>query len=397
MALTGLLATATYGVVSKVGERPSQAARQGASHSVPVTVEPATKGDIPVHLTGLGSVVPIKTVLVKSLVDGQLMTVQFREGQIVRKGDVLATVDPRPFEVQLTQAEGQMVRDQALLANARLDLKRYQDLIKTDAVPQQQLDTQESLVRQYEGTVKMDQGQIDNAKLQLTYARITAPVNGRLGLRQVDPGNIVHASDTTGLVVITQLQPIDVVFTIPEDNLPAVMGRLRAGETLSVEVYDRQGTTKLGAGALVTADNEIDPTTGTVKLKAQFPNGDYALFPNQFVNATLLLAVRRGATLIPSAAIQHGSQGTFVYVVNTSDVVAVRPVTLGPDDGAHVAVDAGVSPGERVVVDGADKLREGAKVQIAGPQASPAAQNVSQTGGARRHQHARAAAPAATP
>jgi multidrug efflux system membrane fusion protein len=302
------------------------------------------------------------------------MKVHFQEGQVVRAGDLLAEIDPRSYEAQLSQAEGQLARDQALLANAMIDLERYRLLFKQDSIAKQQLDTQESLVRQYEGTLKVDRAAIDTAKLMLSYCRITAPVSGRLGLRQVDAGNIVRASDQGGLVVITQLQPVTVVFTIPEDNVRNVMRKLRAREKMPVEAWDRADKIRLAGGALLTADNQIDTTTGTVKLKAQFANEDYGLFPNQFVNARLLLEVKKGVTSIPSAAVQRGRQGTFVYVVKDDGSVTVRNVTLGPAQGEVTSVESGIAPGERVVVDGADKLREGAKVDTeAGSRPPPGA------------------------
>lgn len=347
--------------------QPQPATRAGASaRAVPVRAEAAKVGDLEVYLDGLGSVTAV-AVTVKTRVDGQLMKVLFREGQMVKTGEILAEIDPRPYQVQLDQAQGQMAHDQALLQNAQLDLVRYRQLFAEDSIAKQQLDTQAALVHQYEGSIKMDQSQIENAKLQLIYCRITAPLGGRVGLRQVDPGNIVHATDSNGLVVITQLQPITVVFSIPEDNLPAVMTKLQAGDKLPVDAYDRAGTTKLATGTLLTVDNQIDPSTGTVKLKAQFPNEDDALFPNQFVNARMLLNVIHGATIIPGAAIQRGTQGTYVYVVKADGTVTVRLVKLRPTQGENVAVNSGLTPGETVVVDGADKLREGANVELITP------------------------------
>jgi len=332
---------------------------KAASLPMPVFVVPARKGDMNLYLTGLGSVTPLNNVTVRSRVDGQLMSVHFREGQNVSKGSLLASIDPRPFQVQLTQAEGQMARDRELLNNARLDLERYRTLWKQDSIPRQQLDTQEALVRQYEGAVKVDQGQIDNARLQLTYSRITAPISGRAGLRLVDPGNMVHATDAGGLLTITQMQPIAVVFPLPEDSLPQVLNRMKSGR-LGVEAFDREMKLNLSAGELTTVDNQIDPTTGTVKLKATFANRGGELFPNQFVNIRLLVDVK----IVPSAAIQKSPQGLFAFVLNPDKTVAMRTVKTGISQGGETSIVEGLAVGEQVVVDGAERLRDGSKVEV---------------------------------
>jgi multidrug efflux system membrane fusion protein len=333
----------------------------------PVTAVAAKLGDMHIIQGGLGTVNALKTVTVKVRVDGQLQSVLFREGQLVQAGEVLAQIDPATYQAQLLQVEGQMARDQALLANARIDLERYRMLLAQDSVAKQQLDAQESLVRQYEGVVKADQGQLDNARLQMGYTKVTAPIAGRLGLRQVDAGNMVRATDANGLVVITQIDPVSVLFTIPQDSLPRVLARLKNGERLGVEVWDREEKIKLATGFLLSVDNQIDVATGTVKLKAQLPNAEGNLFPNQFVNVRMTVDTRRDAVLIPIAAVQRGTQGAVVYVVKEDKTVTMRPLKLGTVEKDSVAVEAGVVPGELVVTDGIDRLREGAKVDVIVP------------------------------
>ena len=364
---------ATPGTEKSAGKGGGKGGKGGRRDAnVPVVAVPAATADVGVLLDGLGSVTPIATVTVRSRIEGQLMRLNFKEGQLVRQGDLLAEIDPRAAQVQLATAEGTLARDQALLKNAQLDLERYRTLFKQDSIARQQLDTQDALVRQYEATLKVDHAAIDSARLQLVYSRITAPVSGRIGLRQVDIGNIVRAGDANGIVVITQLQPITVIFSIPEDNLPPVMKKLQAGEKLPATAFDRSGKTQLAAGMLITADNQIDPATGTVKLKAQFANEDLALFANQFVNVRLLVDTKRGATVIPAAAVQRGTPGTFVYAVDAATkAVSVRKVTLGPVQGEMVSVEQGIAPGTLVVVDGADRLREGAVVEMVVRDTSP--------------------------
>jgi multidrug efflux system membrane fusion protein len=339
-------------------------AQNDAQRPLPVMAVATRKADMDVNLRGLGTVIPVNTVTVRSQVSGQLLRVHFEEGQIVKAGTLLAEIDPRPFEVQLMQAEGQLARDEALLRNAESDLIRYKLLLSQDSIADQQVTTQESLVQQYKGTVKTDRGQIANAKLQLTYSRVIAPVSGRIGLRLVDQGNMIQSNDVNGMAVITQLQPVTVVFSVPQDNLPAIMKRLRTGEVLPVYAYSQDGKAMLAKGTLLAVDNQIDTTTGTVKIKAKFDNKNNELFPNQFVNAVMKVDTLSGVTVMATAAIQRGSIGTFAYVVKEDKSVNVRPLQLGPTEGENVAVLNGLAPGEFVVVVGGDKLREGTKVEI---------------------------------
>jgi len=335
-----------------------------ANMAQPVHVATATQGEMPVVLTALGTVTPLATVTVLPQLSGVLQDVYFKEGQMVRKGDVLAQIDPRPYEISLRNAEGTLVRDEALLATARLDLKRYQTLLAQDSIASQQVDTQASLVRQYEGTVKSDQANVDSFKLDLIYARITAPVSGRVGLRQVDPGNYVTSGLANGIAVITQLQPISVIFTTSEDNLQQIIQHTQNGEQLSATAYDRSNTRPLEVGSLKTMDNQIDTTTGTVRLRALFDNKDNGLFPNQFVNTRLLVDTIKDAVIVPTSAVLNGSMGPFVYVVKDDNTVTVRPVKPGPVDGERTSIKSGLALGERVVIDGSDRLREGSKITI---------------------------------
>ncbi len=346
---------------------PRAGGRFNASGATPVVSAPVIKGDMPINLSALGTVTSLATVTVRARIGGQLTEVYFIEGQDVNAGDLLAQVDPRPYQVALEQARGQLARDQALLENAKTDLARYQGLVSQGAIGRQQADTQAALVRQYDGTIQTDQAQVDNAQLNLDYTRIQAPISGRVGLRQVDKGNYVQTNDTNGLVVITLLKPITVVFSVPEDNLQAIRQRLNSGASLPVAAYDRGQTKVLANGTLSTIDNLIDTTTGTIKLRAQFDNVDEALFPNQFVNIRLQVDVVKDTPIIPTAAVQRGAPGTFVYVVNDSDpanqTVSVRPVTLGPGEGERVSVASGLQAGEKIVVDGVDRLKDGAKIR----------------------------------
>jgi len=350
---------------------------------VPVALATARNVDMPVRISALGTVTARSTVTVKARVDGLLERVNFREGQLVKAGQVLAQIDAKPFEVQLQQAQGQLERDRAQLQNAQNDLQRYRALLAQDSIAAQQVDNQEALVRQYAATLLSDQAAVDSARLSLSYTKITAPSTGRVGLRQVDAGNMIHASDTNGLVVITEIDPIAVIFPVPQDRLPQVMAQLGAGAQLAVDAYDREGRVKLVSGTLVTADNVIDTTTGTVKLKAEFPNKDAVLFPNQFVNARLLVETQKGAIAVPTSAIQRGAPGTFVYVIKDDNTVTVRAVKTGAVDGELTAITDGLTTGEKVVADGADKLREGARVEpIDRSAAAPARREGAGNGGA---------------
>jgi membrane fusion protein, multidrug efflux system len=340
----------------------------GQGGPVPVSVATASYGDIQLRIPALGTVTPLATVTVRTQISGILQKIAFTEGRLVHQGDLLAQIDPRPYEAAVQQMQGNMRRDQALLANAKLDLQRYVELVKEDSIAVQQLDTQRALVNQYAGTIQSDVGQLETAQVNLAYTRIVSPINGRVGLRQVDQGNYVTPGDANGIVVINQVQPITVIFPIPEDNVPALMRRLRDGATLTADAYDRTNSAKLAEGKLLTLDNAIDTTTGTVKLRAQFDNADGALFPNQFVNVQLLQELLQHQIVIPNSAVRRGAPSgvvtTFVYVVNSDHTVAVRPVTLGVVDGERVAVSSGLKAGEIVVTEGGDRLRDGAQVLL---------------------------------
>lgn len=351
------------------GGKGGAAGGRGPQGPVPVLAATAATKDVGVYLNGLGTVAPLNTVSVRSRVDGQLLRIDFTEGQIVRPGQLLAELDPRPFQVQLMQAQGQKDKDEATLHNAQVDLERYRVLYAQDSIAKQQLDTQAATVAQIQATLKSDQAQIESAQLNLSYARITAPTGGRVGLRQVDVGNIVHASDQNGVVVITQLQPINVLFTLPADQIPQVLPKVHSGQALAVDAYDRDLKHKLATGKLMAVDNQIDPTTGTVRLKAIFPNDNEALFPDQFVNARLLVDVQRGVVTVPAAAIQRSPQSTFVYAVKPDHTVESRNVAPGLTEGEDTVVQSGLQAGDTVVIDGVDKLRPGMKVDlsVAGP------------------------------
>ena len=355
--------------ISQNGTTSTPAARQGrfaAGAATPVGIAAAAKGEIPVVVRALGTVTPLNTVNVKTQITGQLIKVEFKEGQMVKQGDLLAVVDPRPYDVALQQAIGTMQKDEALLKNAQTDLERYKKLVAQDSIARQQYDTQISLVRQYEAALVVDQAQVDAAKLNVTYTKILSPLTGRIGLRLVDQGNYVTMADATSICIIIQVQPISVLFTIPEDSLPQVRARLKAGATLEVRVLDRAQKTELAVGKLDTHDNVIDTTTGTVKLRGTFDNKDEALFPNQFVNVRLLVNTVKDATVVPVAAIQRGQPGTYVYLVKADDTVAIKVVTLGVTDGEKVQITSGLEVGDEVVIDGTDRLRDGAKIRRPG-------------------------------
>jgi membrane fusion protein, multidrug efflux system len=352
--------------------RPAGGGRPAAAPPQPVGSAVIDKGDVRIVLNELGTVTSLDTVTVQTQINGQLQEIGFHEGQVVKKGDFLLQIDPRPYQAALEQAQGTLAHDQGLLAQAQADLKRYQTLGRQDSIAQQQLDDQRYLVQQYTGTVQTDQGTVDNAKLNLVYCHIISPIDGQVGLRQVDQGNYVQTTSTTGLVVVTQMQPISVLFSVPEDNLPDIIQRVRSGATLSVEAYDRANARLLATGQLATLDNLIDTTTGTLKLRAIFANPDEMLYPNQFVNARLLVSTMSDAVRAPVPAVQRGEPGTFVYVINADNTVSVRPIKVGPVDGNFEAVLSGLQPGERVVTDGTDRLRDGATVTIPAPQGARA-------------------------
>jgi multidrug efflux system membrane fusion protein len=336
----------------------------GMSGPMPVVARAASKADVNVVLKALGTVTPLATVTIRTQIPGYLYQVNFTEGQMVKKGDVLAVIDPRPYEAALSQAQGQLLQAQAQLREAQLDLERYTTLVTQDSISKQQVDVQRALVQQYEGLTKTDQAAVDNATLNLAYCHVTAPCDGRVGLRLVDQGNYVTPGDSTGLVLLTQLKPISVIFPAAEDNIPAVLKRLRDGTKISVDAYSRDDSAKLASGSLTTVDNAVDPTTGQFKMRATFPNDDEALFPSQFVVVHMLLDIDKGVTVIPTSAVERGQQGSFVYVVGADSTVTAKSVTLGDSEGERVAVTSGIAVGDRVVVDGADRLKDGMAVLV---------------------------------
>ena len=363
--LAAVAIVATLMLTRAMRAQPAGPARATGPRAVPVVGSAARTGDLGVYQTGLGTVTPVRTVTVRSRVDGELLSVAYREGQFVHAGDLLAQIDPRPFQVQLLQAEGQLARDEAALKNAKVDLERYRVLVEQDSVPRQQLDTQVATVDQLEAALKTDRAQVESAKLNLTYSRIVSPLSGIVGLRLVDPGNMVHGSDQNGLLVITEQQPIAVVFTIAADHLQPVIQQTKAGRHLVVEAWDRDMKQKLATGSLLAIDNQIDQTTGTVRIKALFPNEDFALYPNQFVNARLLVDTVHRAVLVPTAALQRSPQSTYVYVVKPDSTVEMRNVEVQLTEGDDSVLRRGIAPGEVVVIDGVDKLQAGTPVALA--------------------------------
>jgi multidrug efflux system membrane fusion protein len=378
IVLIGLAAGAYYAYRTQYATQPAPTAQRTAPQGAPQSVGAATiaAGDIRVIVNALGTVTPIATVTVQTQINGQFLEVGFTEGQMVKKGDFLAQIDPRPYQLLQAQFEGQLAHDQGVLAQSQIDLTRYQKLAEQNSIARQQYEDQVYIVQQNQGTVKLDQAQIDQQKLNIIYCRIVSPVTGRVGLRLVDPGNYIQTTNATGIAVVTQMQPITVIFPIPEDDLPDILPQLNAGTPLQVFAYDRANVKQLATGRVMALDSQIDTTTGTVKVRAQFDNADNALFPNQFVNAQLLVKTLHNVVTVPTAAIQRGAPGTYVYVINSDNTVSVRPIKAGPTDGPTAAVDSGLSVGERVVVDGTDRLREGARVVVPGARgATPAAGN----------------------
>ena len=362
-------ATTASGATNGQSQRPGPGGPGAGRHGMrgalpPVQAATATKESVPRYLSGLGTVTAANTVTVRSRVDGQLLALHFKEGQQVKAGTLLAEIDPSQFKVSLAQAQGQLAKDQATLANARRDLARYQQLVKTNLVSRQEMDAQQALVNETQGTVKADEAAVASAQLQLDWSRITAPIDGRVGLKQVDIGNQISSGDTTGIVVLTQTHPIDLVFTLPENEIATVVQAQKAGQPLNVEAWDRTNKQQLSRGALLSLDNQIDATTGTIKLKARFDNQDDTLFPNQFVNARMLVSTQQDAVVIPAAALQMGNEGNFVWVLNEKGLVSKHTVTTGIQDSQKVVIAAGLSAGDRVVTDGIDRLTEGAKVEV---------------------------------
>jgi len=381
LVLLGLAAVVWW---TRQGGAPQQGG--GGRNAAPMSIVPEVvgTGDIGINLNGLGTVTSLATITVRTQISGYLMRVVFTEGDEVKKGGLLAEIDSRPYEAALAQAKGQLARDEAMLKGAQVDLARYQGLAAQNAVPHQTLDTQVALVAQNQGTVEADKAAVKSAEVNLQYTRILSPIDGRVGLRQVDQGNYVTPGDTNGLVVITQLKPISVLFTVPEDNLPAIANRINSGAVLPVTAFDRSAANKIAEGTLKTFDSQIDPTTGTIKLRAEFPNEDRVLFPNQFVNVRLLLDTHKSVTTISTAGVQRGVPGTFVYLINPDSTVSVRPVQLGVTDGDRVEVVSGLKSGERIVIDGADKLRDGAKIIVRSETGTPAPPDAEKSGAKKR-------------